>query len=154
MTLPLIAGCGSSSSSSSSTNSSSGAAAAARAASSPKIATSAVTGVGQVLVDAEGHTLYTFSPDNASKVTCVGSCASVWPPDKVAAGSEPVASGLVNASLLSTKHDPEGGDVITYAGWPLYSYVQDSSAGTAAGQGLMLDGGYWHVITPAGKLVQ
>jgi hypothetical protein len=40
--------------------------------------------VGAVLVNAEGHTLYTFAPDQHSKVTCVSSCASVWPPLKLA----------------------------------------------------------------------
>jgi Secreted repeat of unknown function len=36
--------------------------------------------VGAVLVNSEGHTLYTFAPDQHAKVTCVSSCAAVWGP--------------------------------------------------------------------------
>ena len=46
-----------------------------------------------MLVDSKGHTLYTFEPDNHSKVTCVGSCAVVWPPLKLAAASDHGAGG-------------------------------------------------------------
>jgi predicted lipoprotein with Yx(FWY)xxD motif len=109
--------------------------------------------VGTVLVNAEGRTLYTFAPDKASKVTCVSTCALVWPPDKVAAGTKAVASGEVKPALLSSTPDPEGGDVVTYAGWPLYRYVADAAAGTAQGQAMTLNGGAWYVITAAGKPV-
>jgi predicted lipoprotein with Yx(FWY)xxD motif len=113
----------------------------------------AVEGLGTVLVNASGHTLYTFAPDAASKVTCVSTCALVWPPDTLASGVRPVAAGAVKAALLSTKPDPEGGNVVTYAGWPLYTYVADSSAGTAMGQAQVLNGGAWYTITAAGKPV-
>jgi predicted lipoprotein with Yx(FWY)xxD motif len=112
-----------------------------------------VPGVGPVLVNSQGHTLYVFQPDNATKVTCVGSCALVWPPLKLSAGTKPTASGEVNASKLSSYPDPEGGQVVTYAGWPLYTYVVDSGAGTAKGQAILANGGYWYVISPSGKVI-
>ncbi len=117
------------------------------------LGTATLKGVGTVLVDAQGHTLYTFAPDNASKITCLHACAAVWPPDELPAGSKPAISGAVNPALVSTALDPEGGTVVTYAGWPLYRYIADSSAGSAAGQALTLSGGTWYVITPAGKPV-
>jgi predicted lipoprotein with Yx(FWY)xxD motif len=107
-----------------------------------------------VLVNAQGRTLYLFVPDNAKKVTCVGGCAAVWPPAFLPAGQKPVASGLVKQSLLGSDPDPAGGNVITYAGWPLYTYVADSAPGTATGQAITLNGGLWYVLSPTGKTIK
>lgn len=116
--------------------------------------TGKVAGLGTVLVDGTGRTLYVFAPDKAKKVTCTGSCASVWPPLKVASGQKPTLSGGVKASLVSSDSDPSGGSVVTYNGWPLYLYVADPSAGTAHGQALNSSGGLWYVITAAGQVVK
>ncbi len=120
----------------------------------PTVAAKSVSGVGTVLVDAEGRTLYMFAPDKESEVTCTETCAAVWPPLKVEAGEEPEASGEVKASLLGTLPDPEGGEVVTYAGWPLYTYVADAKPGEATGQAVNLNGGYWYVMSPSGKIVK
>lgn len=89
----------------------------------------------------------------AKKVTCVSSCAAIWPPAFLPSGQEPIASGMVKQSLLGNDPDPAGGQVITYAGWPLYTYVTDTSPGQAAGQALNLNGGLWYMISPSGKLI-
>ena len=164
--LPVLAvpaaGCGSSSSSSSSSSSASTPAAtittsatkpAKAAATKLTISTATVPGLGVILVNAEGRTLYTFAPDKKSKVTCVSSCAAVWPPVTLTAGGGPAAAKQIKASLLSSDANPSGGKVVTYAGWPLYTYVGDSGPGTAAGQAVNLNGGLWYVITPAGKVI-
>jgi predicted lipoprotein with Yx(FWY)xxD motif len=153
---PIAAGCGSSSSSSSSSSTSSYAPAtssAASAAAGVRVTSATVSGLGHVLVNSEGHTLYIFAPDNHAKVTCVGSCALVWPPDKLATGTKAVPAGEVKAALLSSDPDSEGGTVVTYAGWPLYTYVADTGPGSAKGQGLMLNGGLWYVISPSGQVI-
>jgi predicted lipoprotein with Yx(FWY)xxD motif len=108
--------------------------------------------VGAVLVNAEGHTLYTFVPDQHSKVTCVSACAAVWPPLKLTSGA-PAGSPQLKSSLLSSDPDPEGGSVITYAGWPLYTYAADGAAGQDNGQAIEANGGRWYVITPSGKVI-
>lgn len=108
--------------------------------------------VGAVLVDAQGHTLYTFSPDRHSKVTCVSACAAVWPPLKLASG-ETATGPQLKVSLLGSDTDPEGGSVVTYAGWPLYTYAADSAAGQDNGQAIEANGGRWYVIAPSGKVV-
>jgi predicted lipoprotein with Yx(FWY)xxD motif len=112
-----------------------------------------VPGLGVILVNAKGRTLYTFAPDKKSKVTGTSSCASGWPPVTLTAGAAPAAAKQIKASLLSSDANPSGGKVVTYAGWPLYTYVADSAPGTAAGQALSLNGGLWYVITPAGKVI-
>jgi predicted lipoprotein with Yx(FWY)xxD motif len=117
-----------------------------------KITTGTVSSLGSVLVNSQGHTLYVFSPDNAKKVTCVSSCAAVWPPVKIAAGVKATGSGGVKSSLLGSDPDPSGGDVVTYAGWPLYTYVADTAPGSASGQGVNLTGGLWYTISASGMV--
>jgi len=149
-----LAACGGSSSPSTPSSSAAGSSTPAGATTPPaSIATRTISGLGPVLVDAQGRTLYIFEPDKHSKVTCTGSCAELWPPAKLSGSGKPSASGQVQASLLGSDPDPEGGSVVTYASWPLYTYVSDTEPGQANGQGLETNGGLWYVISPAGKVV-
>lgn len=154
----IVAGCGSGSGTTSTPTSAAGSETSSQtqtsAKSGPEVSARSVSGLGTVLVNAEGKTLYMFAPDKKREVTCTGSCATIWPPLKVEAGEKAVASGSVQASLLGSDPDPEGGEVVTYAGWPLYTYVSDTKAGEATGQALNLNGGYWYVISPAGKVIK
>jgi predicted lipoprotein with Yx(FWY)xxD motif/mono/diheme cytochrome c family protein len=118
------------------------------------ISSRAIPGLGHVLVNGSGHTLYVFAPDNATKVTCTGACASVWPPEYLPPGGHAVGAGGVKTSFLGSAPSPTGGKVITYHGWPLYTYVADTTAGSAAGQDVNLTGGYWYVITTSGTVVK
>ena len=112
-----------------------------------------VSGLGTVLTDARGHTLYMFPPDAGSQVACTGPCAGTWP-SLSTTGAHPVAGAGVNAGALATRPDPNSGDlIVTYAGYPLYRYAGDLIAGTANGQALFLDGGPWYALTPAGNPV-
>lgn len=105
-------------------------------------------GFGPVLVDAKGFSLYMFPPDHARKVTCTGTCAGTWPPLK--SSGTPVAGAGVQQKLLGTASSPDGGSVVTYGGWPLYTYVADIDPGATGGQGLDLSGGYWYLMRPDG----
>jgi len=111
-------------------------------------------GLGTVLVDAQGRTLYQFLPDGAKHVTCTTGCAAIWPPVMLPSGAKVGASGGVKASLLSSDPNPSGGRVVTYAGWPLYTYVSDTSPGSHTGQGINQSGGLWYVMSPAGKAIK
>jgi predicted lipoprotein with Yx(FWY)xxD motif len=119
-----------------------------------RISTRTIPGLGPVLVNAQGRTLYMFIPDNDRKVTCVGSCAEVWPPAFRPKGQKPIPSGQAKQSLLESDPDPAGGQVITYAGWPLYTFVSDTTAGKATGQGLNINGGLWYVLSPSGQVIK
>ncbi len=153
-----LAGCGGSSSnttSSASTPSSSTTTASTGTptASTALVSVRTISGLGPVLVNSQGRTLYIFEPDNHAKVTCVGACASLWPPVKVSSAQKSTAAGEAKSSLLATDADPEGGEVATYDGWPLYTYAADSGPGTANGQGINANGGLWYVISPTGKVI-
>jgi predicted lipoprotein with Yx(FWY)xxD motif len=121
--------------------------------SSVTLSTASVSGLGTVLVNAAGRTLYTFAPDKAKNVTCTGSCAAIWPPLKVPAGQKATAQAGVKESLVSSLPDPSGGHVVTYNGWPLYLYTADQAAGTANGQALNSSGGLWYAISPSGAVI-
>jgi predicted lipoprotein with Yx(FWY)xxD motif len=116
------------------------------------VGTRQIKGLGAVLVDSQGRTLYAFAPDRHQRVTCTGSCASVWHPLTTAA-QKPTATGAATPSLLGSDMSPSGGHVVTYAGWPLYTYVGDTGPGQANGQGLNANGGLWYAVSPSGSVV-
>jgi predicted lipoprotein with Yx(FWY)xxD motif len=109
--------------------------------------------LGTVLVTNKGFALYMFAPDAARHVTCTGGCATSWPPLLVHAGETVAAGPGVQAGLLGTAPNPGGGRVVTYRGWPLYTYLGDAAPGHPAGQGADDDGGYWYVMRPSGQIV-
>ena len=102
-----------------------------------------------MLVTNKGYALYVFPPDRASRVSCTGDCADGWPPLVVPAGDSVAAGDGVRADLLGTMPAHGGTRVVTYHGWPLYTYLGDSDPGHAAGQGKYDDGGYWYVMRPS-----
>jgi predicted lipoprotein with Yx(FWY)xxD motif len=110
-----------------------------------------------ILVDSSGYPLYVFAPDKRQRVTCTGSCAVRWPPLRLATGATPSAGPGINASLLGSAEDSDGGRVVTYDDWPLYTYTTDRKLGLksaiATGAGLDLDGGNWYVIRTDGQPV-
>jgi len=103
--------------------------------------TRTVAGLGEVLVNEQGYTLYVFPPDNRQTVTCVDACARSWPPLMLPSAHMPPEAGAgVNPAQLGSTTDPAGGQVATYAGWPLYTYAGDVAPGQGNGQGLNLNG--------------
>jgi predicted lipoprotein with Yx(FWY)xxD motif len=122
------------------------------AAGSPvTIRSRSLPGLGTVLVNNSGYTLYMFAPDARRRVSCTDLCAATWPPVKMSAGERLVAGPGVRADLLGSDSDPSGGRVVTYNGWPLYTYRSDIQPGWELGQDINLNGGYWYVMQPSGQ---
>ena len=94
-----------------------------------EVRTGTVPGLGKVLVDGQGFTLYIFEPDKQSgKSTCYGNCAQGWPPLLLPSGvTAPVSGPGVDPSLLGPRRGPTGTTEVTYNRWPLYLWVNDSS---------------------------
>jgi predicted lipoprotein with Yx(FWY)xxD motif len=108
--------------------------------------------LGRVLVDAHGKTLYIWAHDKGSKSTCNGDCAEYWPP--LLTRGQPVASGGAKAALLGTSRRSDGRMQVTYAGHPLYYFVQDAKPGQTKGEGLTGFGGRWDPVSAAGMAVR
>ena len=140
-----VAGCGSNNDSTPS------ASAAPPKTSSGKPATVGVanSGLGNILVDSQGRTLYLFKKDTGTKSQCSGACAVEWPP--LRASRKPTAGRGVSASKLGTSARSDGQPQVTYNGHPLYLFQGDSKAGDTNGQGLTEFGAVWYVVSPAGN---
>jgi predicted lipoprotein with Yx(FWY)xxD motif len=101
--------------------------------------------LGWVMAKADGYVVYTYAKDSKNGApTCTGSCASVWAPvtgmpKAGPADNFPGTFGVVTGA--------GGKKVITYNGYPLYTYV---GAPVLSTKGNGLDG-VWHVIKLSGS---
>ncbi|HEX4753587.1 MAG TPA: hypothetical protein VH268_11870 [Solirubrobacterales bacterium] len=169
----LIAGCGGSGSSSTTTEASEPAAAETEApkeaapakeeaaakppaAAEPEgeatpISLGEAADVGKVLVDSEGMTLYYFQKDQkgSGKSKCEGACAEAWPP--LTTEGEPEAMKGVKAAMLGTIERSDGTTQVTYAGWPLYTFVEDKKPGEDNGTDSKAFGASWYPLHSNGK---
>jgi predicted lipoprotein with Yx(FWY)xxD motif len=119
---------------------------AAQAASGTTVAV-ASSKLGDILVDADGRTLYAFAKDKGDQSACTGNCATNWP-----ALTGPATAGTgVQATLLSTSMQANGTDQVTYGGKPLYHFAGDAKPGDTNGQGM---GNVWFVLAANGQLVR
>jgi predicted lipoprotein with Yx(FWY)xxD motif len=151
-----VAACGSSSSGTAAGSPSSSTPAGAAPAATATISTKAVPGVGTVLVNGQGQTLYMLTSEKGGKITCTraNGCTQVWPETLLSNGTAaPKAGSGVQASLLGTVKDASGKLEVTYNHWPLYTFSGDSGPGVAEGQGLTSFGGTWYVLNGSGHPV-
>ena len=109
-----------------------------------------IAGLGSVIVDAAGNTLYRYDKDVAqpSMSNCDGACATTWPP--VLATATPMLDG-VDQGMVGTVVRKDGSKQLTLNGWPLYEFSNDKAPGQANGQGV---NGAWFAVTPAGGKAQ
>lgn len=109
------------------------------------------SGVGKILVNAEGMTLYYFQKDQkgSGKSKCEGACAEAWPP--LTTSGEPEAMGGVSASKLGTIERTDGTTQVTYAGWPLYTFVADKKPGEDNGTDSKAFGASWYPLHANGQ---
>ena len=110
------------------------------------------TGLGRVVVNGSGRTLYLFEKDKRGRSACSGACATYWPP--LLTHGKPVASGGAKQSLLGTIRRGDGTRQVTYAGHPLYSFALDTKRGQTKGEGLTDFGAGWDALTPSGKKIE
>ena len=109
-------------------------------------------GVGTVLVNRSGKTIYSPQQEAHGKILCTGSCLSFWFP--VPAGASPLqaASGVTGA--LGTIRRPDGQTQLTYNGKPLYTFRLDMAPGQAHGNNFTDHFGgtsfTWRAITTSG----
>jgi predicted lipoprotein with Yx(FWY)xxD motif len=112
-----------------------------------------LSGVGMVLTDQSGKTLYTPEQEANGTIKCTGSCLSFWFPVTAANGGTPHAGSTLAGKLGSIKR-PDGTSQVTYNGEPLYTFKLDSGPGQAHGNDFTdsFDGQsfVWHAATASG----
>jgi predicted lipoprotein with Yx(FWY)xxD motif len=111
----------------------------------------ASTGLGDVLVDRQGRTLYLFGRDSGTTSACTGACAASWPPLRVR--RTPVVGSRAKPSDVGRTARPDGISQLTYNGHPLYTFVNDKKPGDTNGEGIDAFGGSWFAVSPAGVKV-
>jgi predicted lipoprotein with Yx(FWY)xxD motif len=141
-----LAACGGSDEEGSATAATAAPTTAAQAANGTTVAV-ATSKLGDILVDADGRTLYAFTKDKGDQSACSGQCATNWP-----ALTGPATAGTgAQAALLSTTRQANGSSQVTYGGRPLYYFAGDAKPGDTNGQGV---GGVWFAVTADGELVK
>ncbi|MCB0630818.1 MAG: T9SS type A sorting domain-containing protein [Saprospiraceae bacterium] len=99
--------------------------------------------LGDILVDADGYTLYYFSRDASPDASaCTDGCLNVWPVFYVENPS--VGTGLDAADFGSFERT-DGAMQTTYKGWPLYYFASDANVGDTNGEGV---NNIWFVAKP------
>jgi hypothetical protein len=114
-----------------------------------------VAGLGMVVVDGQGKTVYLLT-GSQKNVPCddPSGCTKVWPdlplPDGVSAAK---AGAGLQQSLLGTMKLSDGETYPTYGGYLMYEFTGDSGPAQGHGQGIKSFGGTWYALSPAGTPV-
>jgi predicted lipoprotein with Yx(FWY)xxD motif len=120
-------------------------------ASGVELAVREAPGLGTVVADGQGYTLYRFDQDTPRPpaASCVAECARTWPP-VVADPEGALELEGVDQSAIGFVQRPDGDSQVTIAGWPVYRYSGDTVPGATTGQGV---DDTWFAITPEGEKV-
>ncbi len=104
----------------------------------------------QIVVNAEGRTLYALSPETTHHLLCKSSeCFKFWPPYTVSSRKAKLKLGPGVHGGLGILHRSNGMLQVTLRGMPLYRFSGDHAKGQTNGQGLKSFGGTWHAVTAA-----
>ncbi len=123
--------------------------AAAAPAAGPVVDLAPVGNLGEVMVGANGHTLYAFTDDPEKQSSCFNACATAWPPLTVP--DDFAISPDLQAAGASTIERPDGTRQLVMGKWALYYYAGDGAPGEANGQGV---GGKWFAVDANCHLVK
>jgi predicted lipoprotein with Yx(FWY)xxD motif len=115
------------------------------------IGAESVGGLGKILVDSSGRTLYLFQKDARGGSACTGACAANWPPLRDSA--KPVVGMGVQSSLVGTIQRTDGSAQVTYNGHPVYRFDGDQAPGDTNGQGVNAFGARWYALSGSGNAV-
>jgi predicted lipoprotein with Yx(FWY)xxD motif len=95
-----------------------------------------------VLISVKNRTLYTLSDEVRGKFSCVDACLDAWPPLIVGKNVKPRGP-----AALSRIKRPDGRFQVTFRGRPLYTFVSDTAAGQATGDGVLGGSGTWRAAS-------
>jgi predicted lipoprotein with Yx(FWY)xxD motif len=102
----------------------------------------------QIVVNAQGRTLYALSPETTSHLLCKSSeCLRFWPPVTVPSRNARLKAGPGVHGRLGILRRSNGTLQATLRGLPLYRFSLDHAKGEANGQDIQSFGGTWHAVT-------
>lgn len=112
--------------------------------------TTASTSAGEIVVDAEGMSVYIFTKDvkDSGKSACEGPCVAAWPAVTTTSDS-PAVDGVTGTVGTITAAD--GKKQVTLNGLPLYYFAQDTDPGDIKGQGV---NDVWYLVGPDGEMIK
>ncbi len=113
------------------------------------ISVASVGDLGKVLVEGKGMTVYDFHKDKEGMPSCYGACAQAWPP--VPTTGMPQPGNGASASMLGTVERKDGTLQVTYAGHPLYTFVEDKKPGEANGNDVTAFRAQWYALKGSGE---
>jgi predicted lipoprotein with Yx(FWY)xxD motif len=110
---------------------------------------------GTYIAGGNGMSLYLFLADTQgkegteAKSACEGECLEHWP--ALIVTDAPVGDGTLDENLLGTITRSDGTMQVTYNGWPLYYYHEDTVAGDIKGHDIEEFGAEWYLVGPNGE---
>ena len=123
--------------------------AAKSAAASPPSTSLVKTAPVQILVTAQGMSLYIYTPDKKNQSVCYSACAKFWPPLLVPSGTAlPSVTTSLSLTFGPAKRSNQT-EQCAFGGAPLYTFLHDKKAGDLNGQGV--GGIWWAVVVSAGS---
>lgn len=108
---------------------------------------------GQVLTNSHGFTLYGLSDENGGKMACTGQCLQFWPPALVSKSVTKVSLGAGVTGAIGFVTRSATTKQVTFDGYPLYTFVKDTGAGQAHGEGISAFGGTWGLLRASSLIV-
>jgi predicted lipoprotein with Yx(FWY)xxD motif len=110
------------------------------------------SGLGRIIADSHGRTLYLWTHDKRGRSSCYGKCAKTWP--AFVTHGKPRAVSGARSALLGTTRRADGRMQVTYRRHPLYYFAGDRRAGQTGGEGLAAFRGRWYAVSAAGAAVK
>ena len=110
----------------------------------------AASNAGEIVVDANGMSVYFFTKDvkDSGTSACTDACLAAWPPVTTAAET-PQVEGITGT--VGTITTPDGAKQVTLNGLPLYYFAKDTKAGDILGQGV---NDVWYLADPSGEMIR
>jgi len=120
----------------------------------PAVVARKIAGVGTVLADRSGKTIYSPLQEQHGKILCTGSCLGFWFPVTVSPGTSLPAPRGVSGVLGTVHREDDGLTQVTFDGRPLYTFRLDQAPGQVHGNNFSDSFGgrsfTWQVVATSG----
>ncbi|TAA72731.1 COG4315 family predicted lipoprotein [Planococcus salinarum] len=104
---------------------------------------------GEYLADSDGMALYYFTNDEPETSNCADDCLANWPAFTVS--DLEVPEGYEESDFDTITRDDTGEEQVTYKGYPLYYFINDTVEGDVNGQGFS---GAWYIVNDSTEFAE